>query len=134
MKKDIESRADLEMLLTDFYRAATRDEKIGYFFTEVARLDIEAHLPVITNFWEKILFGAKAYYGNPFVVHQRLDEQAALNPEHFTRWVEIFQATVDQHFAGRTAQMAKMRAAAIAHNMSNALLRNRPQNDLTSVA
>ena len=31
------------------------DEVIGYLFTDVARLDLEEHLPQIGNFWEQVL-------------------------------------------------------------------------------
>lgn len=117
MKKDIESRADIELLLTDFYRVATDDEKIGYFFTEVVQLDLETHLPVITNFWEKILFGAPVYSGNPFHIHQRINAKSPIGKEHFARWIEIFRQAVDRHFAGATAERAKERAAQIANVM-----------------
>ena len=33
---------------------------------------------------------------------------------HFERWVALFQATVDEHFVGPTADEAKLRGQAIA--------------------
>lgn len=114
MKKDIENRADLELLLTEFYKIATADAEIGHHF---AGLDLAAHLPVIVDFWEKILFGKQVYFGNPLFVHQKINEKSPLELEHFRRWVEIFSQTVDKLFGGETAENAKLRARMIAHSL-----------------
>lgn len=115
MKKDIETRADLELLLAKFYEAATADAEIGHHFAE---LDLAAHLPVIVNFWEKILLGNPVYYGNPLAVHQKINEKSPLTLADFRRWTEIFGATVDAFFAGETADAAKLRARMIAHSLN----------------
>lgn len=122
MKRDIETRRDLEILLTEFYKIATVDAEIGHHF---AGLDLASHLPVIVDFWEKVLFGKAVYFGNPLAVHQKLNEKAPLELEHFRRWVEIFSRTVDKLFAGETAENAKLRAKMIAHS-----LHQRVQGDL----
>lgn len=118
MKHDIENRSDLELLLTEFYKIATIDAEIGHHF---AGLDLNAHLPVIVDFWEKVLFGKPGYFGNPLFVHQRLNEKSPLELEHFRRWVEIFSRTVDRLFAGKTAEAAKLRARMIAHSLHQRL-------------
>lgn len=118
MKRDIETREDLEKLLREFYQVATRDELIGHHFAE---LDLETHLPVIVNFWEKVLFGKSVYFGNPLAVHQTLHEKSSLKLEHFQRWFEIFGQTIDALFAGETAENAKLRAKMIAHSLNQNL-------------
>ncbi|MDQ3711954.1 MAG: hypothetical protein M3388_07020 [Acidobacteriota bacterium] len=75
MKRDIETREDLETLFTEFYNVATIDIEIGHHFAE---LDLAAYLPVIVNFWEKVLFGKPIYFGNPLAVHQKLNEKSPL--------------------------------------------------------
>jgi hemoglobin len=116
--KDIETRGDLEKLLAEFYKIATKDEEIGHHFAD---LDLVAHLPIIVDFWEKVLFGKHVYFGNPMIVHQKLHEKFPLKMEHFQRWVEIFIQTVDAHFAGETAENAKLRAKMIAHSLNQRL-------------
>ena len=116
--RDIETREDLETLLAEFYRIATTDEEIGHHFDD---LDLKTHLPVIADFWEKILFGNPVYFGNPLVVHQILHEKARLTLSNFQRWVEIFTRTVDRLFAGKTADAAKLRAKMIAHSLNQNL-------------
>ena len=118
MKPDIETREDLENLLSEFYKIATIDAEIGHHFAE---LDLETHLPIIVNFWEKILFGNPVYFGNPLAVHQILHEKSPLKLEHFQRWVEIFSQTVNELFAGETAENAKLRAKMIAHSLNQNL-------------
>ena len=118
MKRDIETREDLELLLGEFYKIAVADSEIGHHFAE---LDLAAHLPVIIDFWEKILFGKPVYFGNPLAVHQILHEKSPLKLEHFQRWFEIFSQTVDKLFAGETADDAKLRAKMIAHSLNQNL-------------
>ncbi len=117
MKKDIETRADIDDLMNRFYSRAVRDETIGYIFTDVARLDLQHHLPVIGDFWETLLFGTDNYQKrgrNPLQIHALLNQKTPLTAKHFRRWLEIFQAAVDESFAGRRADFIKLRAEAIA--------------------
>jgi hemoglobin len=123
--KDIETRADLEKLLTEFYRVAITDEEIGHHFDD---LDLESHLPVIVDFWEKILFGKKVYFGNPLAVHKILHDKSPLTLEHFQQWVKIFSEKVDENFVGEMADNAKLRAKMIGHSLNQRLneLQNSP--------
>lgn len=122
MARDIENRADLELLLQEFYSIVMHDAEIGHYFTRVVQLDLEAHLPVITDFWEKVLLGNPVYFGNPMTVHQHLQEKSPFVKAHFNRWVQIWTQTVDRLFAGETADKAKDKAAVIAKAMHAALV------------
>lgn len=115
MKTDIETREDLVFLLGKFYETATKDAQIKHHFAE---LDLVSHLPIIVDFWEKILFGKPVYFGNPLFIHQKLNEKSPLKAEHFRRWLEIFSRTIDNLFAGETAETAKLRARMIAHSLN----------------
>ncbi len=120
MNKDIENRQDIDELMQAFYKRAIADDLIGFIFTDVAKLDLEHHLPIIGDFWETLLFRTGDYsrHGrNPLQVHGELDLKTPLLPEHFARWLEIFTGTVDETFAGETADFLKMRAEAIANRM-----------------
>ena len=121
MKSDIKARRDLEILLAEFYKVATKDAEIGHHFAE---LDLTAHLPVIVDFWEKILFDKPVYFGNPLVIHQKLNEKSPLTPEHFQKWFQIFSQTIDENFAGETAENAKLRAKMIAHSLNQRIRAN----------
>jgi hemoglobin len=119
-QKDITCRSDIEKLMVDFYRLAFNDDRIGYIFTDVAKMDLEEHLPIICDFWESILFGKRDYAArgrNPMEVHRLLAEKEPLRESHFVRWLELFCESVDRLFGGPNAENLKGRAAQIAARM-----------------
>ena len=121
MKKDIETRADIDDLLNRFYSKALNDEVIGYIF-KIAKINLEHHLPVIGDFWETLLFGGGNYqkHGrNPLQVHGELNLKTPLLSKHFRRWLKIFTETIDEMFVGTRAELAKSRAQTIADRMLN---------------
>jgi hemoglobin len=117
MKRDILERSDIELLVDSFYEKVQQDELIGHIFTDVAKVDWSHHLPKMYDFWETILFGQKAFKGNPMAVHFNLNNHFPLQEDHFNRWKSIFFATVDEHFEGESAEQAKVKAQSIADLM-----------------
>ncbi|HET9721376.1 MAG TPA: group III truncated hemoglobin [Solirubrobacteraceae bacterium] len=111
---DIESREDCERLVREFYTRALTDPVIGFLFTDVAHLDLEAHVPRITSFWETILLGAQSYRGGAFAPHAALNAKVRLRGGHFERWVWLWAQTVDELFAGARAELAKHHARRVA--------------------
>ncbi|MEZ5123862.1 MAG: group III truncated hemoglobin [Solirubrobacterales bacterium] len=111
---DIETRGDCERLVAAFYDSAMADPMIGYLFTDVAQLDLDKHLPVIASFWETVLLGAQTYAGGAFAVHATLDRKSPLHRAHFERWLVLWGETVDELFAGPTAELAKQHALCVA--------------------
>jgi hemoglobin len=120
-RPDIASRDDIDRLLRHFYGLAMQDEVIGYLFTDVAHLDLEAHLPVIGNFWEAVLLQRPVYRGNPMRQHHALHAMSALRAEHFQRWVSLWSDSVEALFAGPLADEARRRAAIVAEAMQHHL-------------
>lgn len=112
---DIETRDDCEALVRAFYERALADPVIGFLFTDVAKLDLEAHVPKITDFWETVLLGGLSYRGGVFGPHARLHEKAGLRPGHFQRWLALWTETVDATFAGERAELAKAHAVRTAN-------------------
>jgi hemoglobin len=111
-KKPLQTKEDLERLVTVFYDRVRQDELIGPIFNDVAKVNWDEHIPKIQNFWESLLFGAENYQGRPFPPHIPLD----LKPEHFQRWLSLFFHTVDELFIGQKADEIKMRALNIGRN------------------
>jgi hemoglobin len=112
--RDIEDRADCERLVRAFYTRALDDPIIGWLFVDVAKLDLEEHVPVIASFWETILLGARSYGGGAFRPHAALHAKAGLRAGHFERWLALWRATVDELFAGERAELAKAHAERVA--------------------
>ena len=113
-RRDIESRADCERLVRAFYGRALEDPIIGFIFVDVARLDLEAHVPQITSFWETILLGARSYGGGAFRPHAALHAKVGLREGHFAQWLHLWAGTVDELFAGERAELAKAHAVRVA--------------------
>jgi hemoglobin len=114
MKVDISSRADIEKMVLQFYKAVKADETIGFIFTEVIHMNWEKHIPVIVDFWETILLDNPVYTKNAMEVHYDLNKKIPLQKEHFDSWVHLFTTTVDELFEGKIADLAKTRAKSIA--------------------
>ena len=113
---DIADRNDIQTLVDGFYAKALNDPVIGFLFTEVAKIDLPTHLPKLYNFWEMVLLGGQSYQGSPLIPHFHLHLRHPLERAHFVRWLELFHQTVDEHFAGPVAELAKARAERIAQN------------------
>jgi hemoglobin len=113
-RPDIADRADLERALRRFYAAAFADPLIGPYFTEIAALDLEAHLPHITDFWERALFRTAAYRRDAFAPHLDLHRARPMTAEHFGRWVQLWTATLDGLHTGPLAERAKAQGERIA--------------------
>lgn len=110
---DIQTRADIDLLMQAFYKKAMVDDVIGFYFTEVTQLNLTTHLPVIIDFWETILLDGNNYHGDPMKTHQHIHTLSAFKEEHFNRWVQLFKETVNQLFEGDIAERAKQRAESI---------------------
>lgn len=113
--RDIETRADCERLVRAFYGRALVDPIIGWIFVDVAKLDVEAHVPRIASFWETILLGARSYGGGAFAPHAALNARVRLRAGHFERWLLLWRATIDELFVGERAELAKAHALRVAH-------------------
>jgi hemoglobin len=120
--RDLTNRDDVEFLVRNFYARAFADPLLGQIFVDVARMDLDAHLPVMCDFWQTVLFRAGLYRRNALQVHVHLHAIATLSSQHFARWLALWVATVDDHFAGEKAELAKTQAARIAYSISRRLL------------
>ncbi|MDA7920619.1 group III truncated hemoglobin [Verrucomicrobiales bacterium] len=110
-KTDIEGRAELEILVNDFYSRVRDDLLIGPVFDEVAKVDWTSHIPKIVDFWETVLFRRGAYRGSPLHPHLALSEKTEMTRERFERWLELFDETIYSRFAGERSEHLKRIAA-----------------------
>ena len=117
--RDIRDRGDVEKLVTRFYERMMVDDVIGYIFTRYANINLDEHLPILTDFWETVLFEVPAYKRGPKAmnVHIDLAKHVPLRKQHFTRWLYLFNSTVDELFSGERALKAKTRANSIAETI-----------------
>ena len=119
-RTDISTRDDVELLVRSFYRYAAMDELLGPIF-ETAAVDWPTHIDTLTEFWEWQLLGRPGYEGNPLRAHEPVHAVTPFADEHFERWLELFSGTIDEHFVGPTAEVAKGRAQKMANAMRRLL-------------
>lgn len=120
-QRDMRDDVDVTLLVRNFYEKVMRDPIIGFYFTDIAKIDVLKHLVKIEHFWNKMLFDIGDYRGRPFDVHRVLDKKAHLSPEHFNHWLFIFKQTVEENFVGHVSTKAVRLAEGIAAAMSRAL-------------
>ncbi len=118
MITDITNRSDIETLARTFYQKAIPDATIGHFFTSVKQVNLDEHLPRISDFWETMLLRNPVYSGSPMQVHLQLDQLSPMQPEHFQQWVHLWTQTVDELFAGPIASIAKERGHMVARSIN----------------
>ena len=117
--RDLVDRQDVEALVEGFYREVLADSLLGPIFTEVARIDLTRHLPIMADFWETVLFAAGTYQRNALQVHRALHAKTPLGEVQFARWLELWEEAVRGRFAGEKADLALIQA----HRMAGSIER-----------
>ena len=108
--EDIKTREDIHHFVVEFYLKVQEDPKLAPIFNGKIEKDAwPSHLEKMTSFWSSVLFAEKGYKGNPFQHHIPLNIDAS----HFDQWISLFHQTINQHFEGPIATMAKDRAISI---------------------
>ena len=120
-KPDLDHPAAISALVDRFYARVLSDPTLAPVFTEVARIDLDTHIPTIKAFWRKMLLGDPAYARNMVARHAAVHARFPLRARHFDRWLTLFTQTVERDFAGPYADRARTLAARIAANLERNL-------------
>lgn len=112
--KDIQNQEDLYRLVDQFYKKLLADHSISYIFTDVAKIKIEEHLPILVTFWSQAILGTGGYSRNLTQIHLDINEKEYLSAELFTIWLRHFYTAVDENFKGQKAEQIKTQALNIA--------------------
>jgi hemoglobin len=112
--KDIENQDDLYFLVDSFYQRLLADASISYIFTDVVKIKLEEHLPILVTFWSQTLFDTGGYFNNLTKIHLDINEKEKLTPELFAIWINHFNTTVDENFVGTNADKIKTQALSLA--------------------
>jgi hemoglobin len=110
IKKDIQNIQDIKLFVNEFYNLVQQDELLSPIFISRNQGIWGPHLEQMYLFWNTALFGEKGYVGNPFSKHITLN----INADHFNRWLNLFNQTIDTYFKGEIANNAKWRAGIMA--------------------
>jgi hemoglobin len=108
--KDIQNQVDLYFLVDEFYKKLLNDNRINYIFTDVVKIKIEEHLPILVTFWSQMILGTGGYTNNLTDIHLKVDKLKHLTPELFEIWINHFNQTVNENFEGKNANEIKLQA------------------------
>ena len=120
--RDIETKSDINFLMNEFYDKVLSDKLIGYFFTDVIKLDLEHHLPLITDFWSNILFHSGDYKKNVLQIHKNINTKSPLLSKHFEQWLYLLDETISQNYKGKKAKEMLTKAKSIALVMQSKII------------
>lgn len=109
MKKDIQTQRQINELVDSFYSKVREDDMLGPIFNKTIQDKWPVHLDKMYRFWGTVLLGEFSYRGQPFLAHLKLP----LSLEHFQRWLNLFNETLNR-FEGPKTEEARSRAAAMA--------------------
>jgi hemoglobin len=96
------------------------DDVLGPVF-HAAGVDWSEHVPKLTDFWAWALLGEPGYEGTPLRAHESIHARVPFRDVHYERWLDLFETTVDELFAGPNAQAAKRRARTFARALRRLL-------------
>jgi hemoglobin len=117
MKQDIQNEQDVKQLVDSFYSKVMVDEEIGYIFTDIAKISLQEHMPIMYDFWNSMLLHTATYHRNPMIKHIELHDKTPLLSIHFERWLMLWEETIKEHFEGEIANSAIKNAKNIARIM-----------------
>lgn len=108
----------IKSCVAEFYAKARQDPLLGPIFNGTVQ-DWDGHLRIISNFWSKALLATDRYSGSPFPLHMNLP----VEPEHFERWLALFEetarATLPAEYAAKSIAKARHMAEAFKAGLFN---------------
>lgn len=114
---DLDSREQIDAMVLGFYRRMLEDPEMAPVFFDVAGIDLNKHLPLICQYWHKMLLGDHSYQRHMMQKHRDLDDKFRLTGVHHERWLGHFMANLEGRYAGPNTDRARRLAARIMDNL-----------------
>ncbi len=117
-----EQAQEIARLVDRFYEEARADAMLGPIFVDRVA-DWDRHLATMRTFWGTVAYRDGRYAGRPIDAHLPLAE---LTPEHFARWLELWERTVDDVVESDIGEHLKLMAHRMGTSMSHRLTGRAP--------
>jgi hemoglobin len=114
MKYKTITRENIKEMVERFYGAVRRDDMLSPVFTKALGNDWTVHLEKLAEFWSTLLLGTRSFQGNVYGTHMALE---GIEPEHFRRWLGLFEQTVGKMFEELPADQFRTMARRIASSL-----------------
>nr|WP_229495982.1 group III truncated hemoglobin [Massilia polaris] len=82
-------------MVHEFYADVRGDPQLQLIFEAAIGDNWEPHLDRMVEFWSTVMLATHEFRGNVFGTHMELD---GVVPEHFKRWLALFESTARRLF------------------------------------
>ena len=110
--------AMIRALVHGFYARVRADAELGPIFARAIK-DWDPHLATMCDFWSSVMLSSGRYKGRPVPAHHKHGDRIV--PEHFERWLAIWNATTAELMTPAAAQALQAAAARIGESLKLAL-------------
>jgi hemoglobin len=93
--RDHVTEASIREMVERFYGDVRDDDLLGPMFARHMSADWPEHLDRMVDFWSSVLLASGRFRGNPRARHHAIP---GLRPDHFDRWLELFEDVVMRIF------------------------------------
>lgn len=94
------TRDAIATLVHDFYTDIRRDTLLQPIFDKAVGDNWDPHLARMVDFWCSVMLSSAEFKGNVYGKHMAL---AGIEPEHFRRWLGLFESHVWRLFQPEVA-------------------------------
>lgn len=101
-------------LVHAFYARVREDAVLGPVFDRAIGDDWDAHLAKLCDFWSSVTLATGRFQGRPMQAHNRLPD---IRPQHFGRWLALFEATAVEVCPPAAAALFVQRARMIGRSL-----------------
>ncbi len=102
------------MLVNQFYDTVRKDTALQPVFEKAIGGNWAPHLERMVDFWSTVMLGTRDFQGNVYGKHMLLN---GVEPEHFHRWLELFEEAAYRLFEKEIADEFSI----VAHRIANSL-------------
>jgi|GEM_PF-786478 len=121
--RDIDTRAEVAEFVERMYRDISQDDLLHHHFETIAKVNWQAHMLMVTDFWSGILFDEEHDDANTVIeAHRGLHDTSAFTVAMFERWLEIFDTSLDGGWIGPNTEQIRKRGYGLAWAMAHRLL------------
>ena len=118
---DLDSPDHIRQFIESFYDKVLVDDVLAHIFHDVANIDFNVHIPIIIQYWQKLLLGDKTYQRHTMNIHRDVHRKFPFTEAEFDRWLSLFVHTAETEFGGPYRNKAIKIASTIAANMHDSL-------------
>lgn len=119
---DLDTPDQIDRFVHSFYNKLLKDDLMAPVFLKHANIDILAHLPTISLYWQKMLWGDRQYNNHMVNIHRAVHAKHPFEERHYQRWFEYFEQTASESFSGNFTDKALRIASKVIINMKKQML------------